>query len=185
MDSKYFEKNYPNGQRVEIVTGDLTRQEVDAIVNAANSHLAHGGGVAGAIVRRGGQVIQQESNEWVRQHGPLSHEKPAYTGAGDLPCRYIIHAVGPVWGDGDEERKLGSAILGSLNLAAELGLRSIAFPAISTGIFGFPLLPAAEVFAQSIDTFLSNHPESPLNLIRIVLMDETTQQVFIQALKKY
>jgi O-acetyl-ADP-ribose deacetylase (regulator of RNase III) len=185
MDSKFFEKKYPSGQRVEIITGDLTRQDVDAIVNAANSRLAHGGGVAGAIVRRGGQVIQQESDEWVRQHGPVSHEKPAYTGGGDLPCKYVIHAVGPIWGDGDEERKLGSAILGSLALADELGLHSIAFPAISTGIFGFPLLLAADVFAQSIDTFLSNHPESPLNLICIVLLDESTQQVFIQAFKKY
>ena len=88
---------YPSGQRLEIVQGDITGETVDAIVNAANSHLQHGAGVAGAILRRGGYQIQQESLEWVRQHGPVTHAEPAYTSAGKLPCRYVIHAVGPVW----------------------------------------------------------------------------------------
>ena len=105
--------------------GDITQEQVDAIVNAANSHLQHGGGVAGVIAHKGGQVIQQESHAWVRAHGPVSHAKPAYTSAGRLPCRYIIHAVGPVWGAGDEDHKLSAAVRGSLERADELNLRSI------------------------------------------------------------
>ncbi len=146
MDMNSFEQFFPSGQRVEIVTGDLTRQEVDAIVNAANSQLAHGGGVAGVIVRRGGSIIQSESDAWVQRNGPVSHDKPAFTSAGVLPCRYVIHAVGPVWGEGGEEQKLGSAVFGSLELAEKLDLRSIAFPAISTGIFGVPCPLASRYF---------------------------------------
>src|SRR5512146_11618 len=102
--------SYPSGQRLELVSGDLTEEQVDAIVNAANSHLAHGGGVAGAIVRRGGPSIQAESDAWVHKHGPVTHAEPAYTGAGRLPCRYVIHAVGPIWGAGDEDGKLADAV---------------------------------------------------------------------------
>src|SRR5574340_23751 len=127
-----------NGGRLQLVEGDITAEQVDAIVNAANSHLLHGGGLAGALVRHGGDVIQQESNAWVRAHGPVSHTRPAWTSAGRLPARYILHAVGPVWGEGDEDSKLSAAVQGSLSLADELGLVSLALPAISTGIFGFP-----------------------------------------------
>jgi O-acetyl-ADP-ribose deacetylase (regulator of RNase III) len=181
MDKNTFERVFPSGQRLEIVTGDLTHQEVDAIVNAANSQLAHGGGVAGVIVRRGGSIIQQESDEWVSRSGPVSHDKPALTGAGNLPCRYVIHAVGPVWGEGDEEPKLGSAIIGSLKLAETMNLRSIAFPAISTGIFGVPFPLAAKIFHQNFSTYFSDFPESKLDLVRIVLVDLSAYQTFVQA----
>ena len=100
-------------RRLELAQGDLTEEPLDAIVNAANAHLQHGGGVAGAIVRKGGYQIQEESNAWVRKYGPVSHAKPAYTSAGKLPCHYIIHAVGPVWGEGDEDAKLAAAVSGS------------------------------------------------------------------------
>jgi O-acetyl-ADP-ribose deacetylase (regulator of RNase III) len=93
----------------QIVQGDITKEEVDAIVNAANAHLQHGGGVAGVISRVGGPEIQQESDEWVRLHGPVNHSEPGYTGGGKLPCRYVIHALGPVWGSGDEDEKLKEA----------------------------------------------------------------------------
>lgn len=181
MDTNSFERIFSSGQRLEIVTGDLTHQEVDAIVNAANSQLAHGGGVAGIIVRRGGNIIQQESDEWVRRNGPACHDKPALTGAGNLPCRYVIHAVGPVWGEGGEERKLGSAVIGSLELAESMNLRSIAFPAISTGIFGVPFPMAAEIFRHHIHTYFSDHPESKLELVRIVLVDLSAFHTFVQA----
>lgn len=128
----------PSGQTLQFVQGDITAESTDAIVNAANKHLQHGAGVAGAILRRGGQVIQRESDAWIQAHGNVSHAAPAWTSGGNLACRIVIHAVGPVWGDGDEEKKLANAIIGSLRLADELGLHSIAFPAISTGIFGFP-----------------------------------------------
>jgi O-acetyl-ADP-ribose deacetylase (regulator of RNase III) len=171
---------FSSGQMLQLVQGDLTDETVDAIVNAANSHLAHGAGVAGAIVRRGGRTIQVESNQWVREHGLVSHAQPAYTGAGNLPCKYVIHAVGPVWGEGNEEAKLEAAVRGSLRLAEQLGLSSIAFPAISTGIFGFPASLAARVILNSIHDYLMFTPESSLKVIRLVLYDQDTLQAFIQ-----
>lgn len=175
---------YPSGQRLEIAEGDLTLEAVDAIVNAANAHLAHGGGVAGAILRRGGEQIQRESDAWVRRHGPVSHAEPAYTGAGNLPSKYVIHAVGPIWGEGDEERKLAAAVQGSLELANRLNLRSIAFPAISTGIFGFPTARAAPIFLETIAAFFGRRPDSGLALVRITLIDRETLDLFLQAVNR-
>ena len=173
-----------NGVLLHIVQGDITREQVDAIVNAANSYLQHGGGVAGAIVHQGGNVIQQESDVWVQQHGLVSHETPAFTGAGNLPCTYVIHAVGPVWGSGDERRKLSAAITGSLELAEQLKLSSIAFPAISTGIFGYPLEQAAEVILQAIRNYFIQRKESTIHLVRMTLFDNKTAQVFINLCDK-
>ncbi len=172
---------FPSGACLELALGDLTREHVDAIVNAANDHLQHGGGVAAAIARRGGPLIQRESNRWVREHGPVSHDRPAVTAAGDLPCRYVIHAVGPVWGSGDETTKLAAAVRGSLQTAAELGLTSIALPAISTGIYGFPLPLAAEIILQTITEFTRQNPTIGLRVIRITLWDEDALQVFEKA----
>ncbi len=172
---------YPSGQRLEIVRGDITDEAVDAIVNAANSRLLHGAGVAGAVARKGGQVVVQESAEWVRQHGPVSHTQPAYTHAGNLPCRYVIHAVGPVYGEGQEEKKLFGAITGSLEVAEQLILSSIAFPAISTGIFHFPVRLAAEVFYAAVRAYFDAHPGSRVGLVRFVLWDEDTLHAFIQS----
>lgn len=169
--------------RLEFRQGDLTLEDVDAIVNAANSSLMHGGGVAGAISRAGSPVIQQESYEWVRAHGSVLHEKPAFTSAGSLPCKTVIHAVGPVWGEGDEEAKLASAISGSLALADALGLESIAFPAISTGIFGFPVDLAARVILKAIKAYL-HQSTSRLKLIRMVLYDQGTLDSFLSAAKE-
>ncbi len=174
----------PSGQRLEIAEGDLTQEPVDAIVNAANSYLAHGGGVAGAIVRRGGEQIQRESDEWVREHGQVTHEQPAYTGAGRLPCRYVIHAVGPIWGEGDEERKLGAAVRGSLELADRLGLSSIAFPAISTGIFGFPIARAVPVFLDTIAAYFAGQAQASLKLVRITLIDREALDQFRNAVER-
>ncbi len=120
MNRVLLETNLTGGRTLQMVQGDLTQESVDAIVNAANSQLQHGGGVAGAIVRRGGPQIQAESEAWVREHGPVSHAKPAITRSGSLPCRYIIHAVGPVWGEGDEDAKLSAAIHGALAAADRL-----------------------------------------------------------------
>jgi O-acetyl-ADP-ribose deacetylase (regulator of RNase III) len=174
------EHKLPSGALLQIVQGDLTQENVDAIVNAANENLKHGGGVAGAIVRRGGHVIQEESDRWVEQHGPVSHSDPAYTSAGNLPARYVIHAVGPVWGSGDEDSKLAAAVYGSLAVADELNLASIAFPAISTGIFGFPKDRAASVMLQSIRDYFAEHPNSGLNQIRLTLYDQPTLDAFLK-----
>ena len=178
------ERSLPGGQTLRLARGDLTQEPTDAIVNAANSQLAHGGGVAGAIVRAGGRQIQDESDAWVRQHGPVRHDRPAITSAGNLPSRYVIHAVGPVWGEGDEPAKLAAAVTGALELAEQRGLLSLALPAISTGIFGFPKDLAAEVILRAITDFAEAHPQSGLQDIRLVLFDQAGAQTFENELAK-
>jgi len=181
MSSLISQLTLPSGQIVSLYHGDLTEARVDAIVNAANMHLAHGGGVAGAIVRRGGHEIQRESDEWVRQHGPARHDRPALTGAGKLPCRFVIHAVGPVWQGGvrDEDANLRAAYVSSLELAHAHGFRSIAFPSISTGIFGFPVERAAPIAVQAaLDFCAAVGPDSPVREIRFPLIDAPTVEVF-------
>jgi O-acetyl-ADP-ribose deacetylase (regulator of RNase III) len=184
MNQVIKEHTFSTGQKVQLVQGDITDETVDAIVNAANSHLAHGAGVAGAIARRGGRTIQLESDQWVLEHGPVSHAQPAYTGAGSLPCKYVIHAVGPVWGEGDEQAKLEQAVNGSLERAEQLGLGSMAFPAISTGIFGFPTGLAAQVMFSAIEGYIEHNPSSSLKLVRIVLYDRQTVLTFVQEWEK-
>jgi O-acetyl-ADP-ribose deacetylase (regulator of RNase III) len=171
-------RDLPSGQRLLLVSGDLTEETVDAIVNAANSHLQHGGGVAGAIVRRGGRRIQEESDAWVRAHGPARADRPAITGAGALACKAVIHAVGPIWGEGDEDAKLHTAVESALRLAEEQGFSSIALPAISTGIFGFPKRRGAQVILQAIVDFCRFHEASALREIHVTLIDRPTVQVF-------
>jgi O-acetyl-ADP-ribose deacetylase len=175
---------FPNGQILEIVLGDLTEEKVDAIVNAANSQLKHGGGVAAAIVQKGGEIIQAESDEWVKNHGAVTHARPATTSAGRLPCKMIIHAVGPQWGSGDEDTKLTAAIQGSLEAAEQLGHSSIALPPISTGIFGFPKERAAKIFLQTIQDFFLQNPQTSLRLVRLVIIDALTYQIFINQFQK-
>jgi O-acetyl-ADP-ribose deacetylase (regulator of RNase III) len=183
MNRVILESLAPSGQRLQLVQGDLTEEGVDAIVNAANSALAHGGGVAGAIARKGGSQIQEESVRWVQEHGPVRHAEPAYTRAGRLPCRYVIHAVGPVWGEGDEDAKLSAAVSGSLALADQLRLASLALPAISTGIFGFPKARAARLILAAIQDYLRQNPASGLKQIRLVLYDQPTLEAFQNAWK--
>jgi O-acetyl-ADP-ribose deacetylase (regulator of RNase III) len=180
MNKVLKERELPTGQNLQIVQGDITTEEVDAIVNAANEHLQHGGGVAWAISKRGGPVIQQESDEWIRTKGTVSHAHPAWTSGGQLPAKYVIHAVGPVWGDGDEDAKLAEAVSGSLRVADELGLESIAFPAISTGIFGFPKERAAKVILGAIETYFEENKSSGIKIAKIVLFDQDTADGFLQ-----
>ena len=182
MNQVVQEQELPGGRRLQIVQGDLTQEQVDAIVNAANSHLQHGGGVAGAILRRGGPEIQAESEAWVREHGPVMHAGPAYTGAGRLPCRYVIHAVGPVWGEGEEDEKLGAAVTGALQVADRLELSSLALPAISTGIFGFPKERAARLILAAIRRYFAGRPASGLRQVRLTLFDADMVSVFQNAL---
>lgn len=167
-------KKFPGGKTLKLVQGDITGETVDAIVNAANSYLQHGGGVAGAIVRKGGHIIQEESNKI--GHVPVG--QAALTTAGKLPAKYVIHAVGPRWGEGDEDSKLKNAVLNSLKLADERGFRSISMPAISSGIFGFPKDRCAEIILSTVSEFLQQHPDSPVQEVRICLYDTPTVQVF-------
>jgi len=180
MSAELYSLTYAGGQKLTLAQGDVSQEAVDAIVNAANQELLHGGGVAALIVRAGGRVIQEESAAWVMAKGPVSHDRPAYTSAGSLPAKYVIHAVGPVWGSGQEDQKLAAAVAGSLRTAESLGLRSIAFPAISTGIFGFPKKRAAKVIYTAIEDHCSSQPGSRLTDIRVVVYDESTTEAFIE-----
>lgn len=139
-----------NAGKIIIQQGDLTEMETDAIVNAANEYLKHGGGVAGAIVRKGGQSIQEESDKI--GHTPVG--TAAITAAGKLKARYVIHAVGPRMGEGNEDEKLKNATYNSLKLAVENNLKSIAFPAISTGIFGYPIEKCSDIMLKTSRQFL-------------------------------
>jgi putative ATPase len=167
-----------SGQQLMLIHGDLTQTKVDAIVNAANRHLQHGGGVAAAMAKHGGPSIQQESDQWIRQHGPIAHDVPALTGAGKLPCKHVIHVVGPVWGDGDEDAKLSRAVQSALELATELDLESLALPAISTGIFGFPKDRGARIILDAIQDFFLNAPPHSLEQVKIVLIDQPSVDIF-------
>lgn len=164
--------------RIELVKGDITDLDTDAIVNAANSSLKMGGGVAGAILRKGGYEIQKECDKI----GYCPVGGAVITGAGRLKAKYVIHAVGPRYGEGDEERKLRDATLSSLRLAEKHGLRSIAFPAISTGIFGFPKDRCANIMVPTVAEFLEKEAKS-LKRVVFCLYDDETYRVFEEALK--
>ena len=166
---------------LEIVQGDLTEERVDAIVNAANDRLQHGGGVAGAIVRKGGFVIQEESD----RIGHVPTGEAVATGGGRLSAAFVIHAVGPVWRDGrhGEEELLASAVRASLRCATEHGLESIAIPAISSGIFGFPKKRCAEIILETIRMFISSSTTS-LRRIRCTNIDAETAGIFRETAAK-
>jgi O-acetyl-ADP-ribose deacetylase len=180
MANILFSFPFPSGIRLHLVEGDITTERVDAIVNAANDRLVHGGGVAGAIVRRGGNSIQQESNDWVRLHGPLLRGRAAVTAAGALPCQAVIHVAGPVWGEGDEDSKLRDAVRAALETAADRRYISIAMPAISTGIFGFPKERGARVIFGAIEEWARSMEETTLREIRVTILDDLTQEIFLK-----
>lgn len=142
---------------IKSVKGDITRLTVDAIVNAANSSLMGGGGVDGAIHRAGGPVILEECRKIVARQGGCKTGEAVITRAGNLPAKFVIHTVGPVWNGGGkgEEQLLANAYCNSLTLAAENNIRSVAFPNISTGIYGFPKDKAAHIAISTIRSFES------------------------------
>lgn len=170
---KLAEKRIGN-KIIALVKGDITERDVDAIVNAANSYLQHGGGVAGAIVRKGGQIIQEESDKI----GYVPVGSAAITTGGKLKARYVIHAVGPRMGEGDEDNKLKSAVRSVLLLASEKGLKSISMPAISSGIFGFPKDKCAKILITESANFLKENPGSSLEMVEFCVYDDNTAKFF-------
>ena len=168
-----------NHARLELVQGDITRQDTDAIVNAANPSLLGGGGVDGAIHRAGGPEILEEC----RRLGGCPPGEARLTTAGRLKARYVIHAVGPVYygGQAGEPEKLASAYRHSLQLASQHGLRSVAFPSISTGAYGYPVEKAAPIALRTVIEYLRQHPE--IELVRFVLYDTPTFAVYERALR--
>ncbi|MBV9481478.1 MAG: O-acetyl-ADP-ribose deacetylase [Acidobacteria bacterium] len=165
--------------------GDITKQETDAIVNAANSTLLGGGGVDGAIHRAGGPAILAECRKIVSQIGRLPPGKAVLTTAGRLPAKYVLHTVGPVWGgaDGQEEKVLASCHRESIRLAEEHGVRSIAFPAISTGAYGYPVGEAARVALRASVEALESAKQ--VSLVRFVLFDAATLRAFVAEAEKF
>jgi len=164
---------------IRLEKGDITEMNTDAIVNAANKYLKHGGGVAGAIVRKGGYIIQEESNKIA----PIEVGEAAITTAGKLKAKHVIHAVGPRMGEGDEDNKLRNATLNSLKLADKYNLKSIAFPAISTGIFGYPKDRCAKIMLETVIGYAKG--KTGLETIIFVLFDDLTYNIFEKELNKY
>jgi len=163
---------------LELKQGDITDADCDAIVNAANADLVMGGGVAGAIRRKGGEVIQDECS----RIGRIRVGEAVMTSGGRLRARHVIHAVGPRWGEGDEDRKLASATLSSLKLADRHGLKSLAFPAISSGIFGFPVDRCARIMLSETVAFLRRR--SGIERVIFYLFDSSTFDIFREKLSE-
>jgi O-acetyl-ADP-ribose deacetylase (regulator of RNase III) len=159
-----------NNRVLKLVQGDLTQQAVDAIVNAANSSLMGGGGVDGSIHAAGGPAILEECRQIVARQGPLPPGQAVITTGGNLPARHVIHTVGPIWQGGGrgEAETLASAYRESLRLAAKHNLKTIAFPSISTGAYGYPLELAAPIALGAIKAFLEREPGS-VEEVRMVL----------------
>ena len=160
-----------------VVRGDLLQEPVEAIVNAANGHLAHGGGVAGIIARAAGPALQEESDRLVRSHGPFETGSAVATTAGKLPFKGVIHAVGPRFGEGDEGRKLVQALLSAWKCAADRGWGDVSCPAVSSGIFAVPL----DICARA---YLAAARQAPLRNVRLCLRDQPVIDAVLKELGK-
>lgn len=173
-------KQYLNGKVVATI-GDITKEEVDAIVNAANSTLLGGGGVDGAIHRAGGPEILKECKKIRETLYPdgLPVGEAVATKAGNLKAKYVIHTVGPIWrgGDRNEDELLASAYRNSLRVAEELGLNTVAFPAISTGVYGFPSERAAKIVSRVLKEYFSKTPK--LSLVKLVFFTSRDYDIFV------
>lgn len=171
--------------KITFLQGDITEQKVDAIVNAANSSLMGGGGVDGAIHRAGGPRILEECQAYVARHGRLPTGQAMMTTGGDLPAKYVIHTVGPIYSSpksnvqSRQSDQLRDCYLNSLKLAAEKGLKTIAFPSISTGAYRYPLNEAAPIAIQAAKDFLAE--KSSLEEVRFVLFNRDTYEAYAHA----
>ena len=173
------------GVPVYLLKGDITKVEVEAVVNAANTSLAGGGGVDGAIHRAGGPSIMQACDEIRKQRGGVATGEAVYTTAGKMPASYVFHTAGPVWhgGKNGENRLLAKCYRSCLLLAKQLGVKSIAFPAISTGVYGFPKQKAAEIALRTVQKWLKEH-KGQLKEIRFVNFEEENHLLYQETLKE-
>ena len=162
-----------NNKTLKLVKGDITERTTDAIINAANSYLKHGGGVAAAIARKGGKTIQEQSD----QIGFVPVGGAAITDGGSLHCKSVIHAVGPQMGEGDEDNKLKNAVNSIMQLATAKQFASISIPALSSGIFGFPKDRCAKILVTESQKFLQSQYTS-INLVEFCIFDDETYQHF-------
>jgi putative ATPase len=164
-------EEYPGGRAFEVVTGDLRKEPVDAIVNAANGHLAHGGGVAAAIARAAGPALEEDGDRIVAERGEVPVGDAVVTTAGRLPFKGVIHAVGPHQGLGREEERLEQALQAAFLRAHERGWASVSFPAVSSGIFAVPLDVCARAYVRAVRGFFAAHPDTSLRTVRLCLFD--------------
>ncbi len=167
--------------KINLLEGDITKISVDAIVNAANNSLMGGGGVDGAIHRAGGKIIHEECMKIVEKQGGCPTGEAVFTSAGNLPAKYVIHTVGPIWRGGKnyEDVLLKNCYINSLKLAEKLNVSSISFPNISTGVYGFPKERAAQI---AIDTVL-NYKSEIIQIINFVCFDDENFQLYKKILK--
>jgi O-acetyl-ADP-ribose deacetylase (regulator of RNase III) len=165
---------------IELTVGDITRVPADAIVNAANSSLAGGGGVDGAIHRAGGPAIMADLERRYGRHRHCPTGRAVISDAGNLPARWVIHAVGPIWqgGTAGEAELLANAYRSSLQLAAEHGARTVTLPSISTGVYGYPIGQAAPIALETVRAFLDSPPSGSIELVTFVLFSRDTHDVF-------
>lgn len=179
-----MEHVFPNGRRLRLVQGDITTIAVDAVVNAANAALAGGGGVDGAIHRAGGPTLMLELDRIRAAIGRCATGSAVVTGAGRLPARYVFHAVGPIYAHADERAPelLRSCYETCLALAEERALRSLSFPAISTGVYGYPLAEAAAIAIDAVASHLAGRAQSVAETI-LVLFDEGAWRAYASAAK--
>lgn len=166
--------------QIQLLRGDITTIAVDAIVNAANSELAGGGGVDGAIHRAAGPEVMRELQAIRENIGRCDTGSAVVTGAGRLPARYIFHAVGPVYRDGQrgEPQLLASCYKTCLDLAAERDMKTISFPSISTGVYGYPVQAAAEIALRTVANWLREHP-GPVNTVKLVQFSDGHHDVYV------
>jgi O-acetyl-ADP-ribose deacetylase (regulator of RNase III) len=159
-------------ERMDVTRGDITKQKVDAIVNAANSSLMGGGGVDGAIHRAGGPTILEECRKIIAKQGSCNTGEAVITTGGNLPAKFVIHTVGPVWNGGknNEPAKLSNCYKNSLQLAVENNLATVAFPNISTGIYGYPKEEAAKIAMKTVSEFLQKN--NAITKVFFVCFDE-------------
>ena len=168
-----------------VVQGDITAARTDVIVNAANERLVHGGGVAAALAAAAGEEFVQESRRWVSENGPVQPGQAAVTTGGGLAARWVVHVVGPRYREGqDNETLLCQAVRAALDAASELGAKTVAMPALSTGVFGYPLDAAAEVIISECLRWAEVHPDS-LCEIQMVAYDGRTADALRLALERH
>ena len=186
MESSKLNISTIDGKQFYVAVRDLLSAPVEAIVNPANSHLAHGGGLAAEIERSAGQAFTQECDDYIRDNGPIPTTRAAATGAGFLPYKNVIHAVGPKMGSGDEAVKIAKTVTNALSAAERLSIKSIAFPAISSGIYQVPLETCFSGFIKAVPWYWDKRPNSCIKEIWLCLFkdDYDLFQQFYHSLKR-
>jgi O-acetyl-ADP-ribose deacetylase (regulator of RNase III) len=175
---------FPGERLFQVALANLIHETTDGIINAANGHLAHGGGVALAIARAAGPELESESRDIIEQQGALPTGSAVVTTAGRLPFKGVIHAVGPRQGEGDEEGKLTSALMAAYWIADRLGWQSLSQPAVSSGIFAVPLEVCARAYVAAAREFWAHRPDAGLKLIRLCLVQGALVDVVVDVVRR-